>query len=94
MEIFGTAKCKGRVLRRFENLEKYRDLCERSLERGSVFLPYKKSHLTSSVRNYFCLNNMSLRICSGNIFLAAIFISGKNYLLKLADRCVYEKEVT
>ena len=33
MEIFGIAKWKGRILGRFENSEKYKDLYERSQER-------------------------------------------------------------
>jgi len=36
MVSFGLAKCKERILRQFENLENYKDLDERSLERDRV----------------------------------------------------------
>ena len=65
MEIFGIAKCKGRILRWFEHLEKYEDLYERSLECDWMAkrLPPIQILLTSGVRNYYFLNDMNLRIC-------------------------------
>ena len=85
MEIFRIAKCKGRILRRFENLEKYKDLYERSLEHDWMAkrLPPIQILLTSGVRNYFCLNDMSLRICMVNFW--------ENYWLKLAKSLCLRK---
>ena len=53
MVSFGLAKCKGRILRQFENLEKYKDLYERSLERDwrAKRLPPIQILLISGLRN-------------------------------------------
>ena len=82
MEIFGIAKCKGRILRRFENLKKYKDLNERSLERDWMAkrLPPIQILLTSGVRNYFCLNDMSLRICMATYLKPLISFLGKLFV--------------
>ena len=82
MEVFGIAKCKGKVLPRFENLEKYKDLYERLLAKR---LPSIQMLVTSGVRNYFCLNDLSLRICMVTHFLSRYFHFWENYLLKLAE---------
>ena len=65
MEDFGIAKWRGKILQRFKNLEKYKDLYERSLERDWMAkrLPPIQIPLTSGVRNFFCSNDMSLRVC-------------------------------
>ena len=82
MEIFGIAKCKGRILRWFENLEKYKDLYERSLERDWLAkrLPPIQIVLTSAVRNYFCLKDMSLRICMVTYFKPVFSFLGKQFV--------------
>ena len=70
LEIFGITKCKGRILQRFVNLEKYKDLYERSVEHDWMAkrLPPIQILLTSGVRNYFCLDDMSLKICMVTYF--------------------------
>ena len=82
MEIFGIAKCKGRILRWFENLEKYKDLYERSLERDWLAkrLPPIQILLTSAVRNYFCLKDMSLRIYMVTYFKPVFSFLGKQFV--------------
>ena len=82
MEIFGIAKCKGRTLRWFENLEKYKDLYERSLERDWMAkrLPPIQILLTSAVRNCFCLNDMTLRICMVTYFKPVFSFLGKQFV--------------
>ena len=82
MEIFGIAKCKGRILRWFENLEKYKDLYERSLERDWLAkrLPPIQILLTSAVRNYFSLKDMSLRIYMVTYFKPVFSFLGKQFV--------------
>ena len=82
MEIFGIAKCKGRILWRFENLEKYKDLYERSLECDWMAkrLPPIQILLTSGICNYFCLNDTSLRICMVTYFKPLFSFLGKLFV--------------
>ena len=82
MEIFGIAKCKGRILQRFEDLEKYKDLYERSLECDWMAkrLPPIQILLTFGVRIYVCLNNMSLRICMVTYFKPLFSFLGKLFV--------------
>ena len=53
-------------------------------------LPRIQILLTSGVRNYFCLNDMSLRICMVP-YLSRYFHFWENYLLKLAESLCLRK---